>query len=157
MPDFNVLHINEELMGRIIKAKKNDDSIYVSPEEKKEMHEIYRKSQNDSDKKSLIHLALEKITGRNIEKFKNSKGSYGYRFYNKSDEYVPKQILLRSTERPKSESNEIQDISSWITDIKKQRIKYEEDIIKSKEQKKDLEKLINVYSNFIDKKMMETF
>lgn len=157
MPDFNVLHINEELIGRVIKAKKNDDSIYVSAEEKNEIHEIYRKSKNDSEKKSLIHLALEKITGRNIEKFKNSKGSYGYRFYNKSDEYKPIRRLLRSTERPKDESNEIQDIASWITDIKKQRIKYEENIIKSKENKKEIDKLINVYSEFIDKKMMQTF
>jgi hypothetical protein len=157
MPDFNVLHINEELIGRVIKAKKNDDSIYVSDEEKKEMHEIYRKSKKDSEKKNIIHIALEKITGRNIEKFKNSKGSYGYRFYNESDEYNPVIKLLRSTERPKGESNEIQDIASWITDIKKQKIDYEDKIIQSKENNKELDKLINVYSAFIDKKMMQTF
>lgn len=134
MPIFNKFHINEELLGRVMAAKKHDDLIPLSEADKALIKQLYKKSENDT--KSLSHRLLEKIFNKQITFYKNNKGGKSIKVVKPNDEYIPTLKVCKTTERPMDFKN---NIYRWLWYIKASRKRMELERMKSEEaEKKDL-------------------
>lgn len=149
MPKFNTFNINEELLGKVIKSKKND--CILSEEELKEAKEIYTKFKNKEERKSLLHLLLEKVTNKKLKKFRDSNNMVRFREEEASTEYVPVKQLKSTVQRPMEFGD---DLFGWIEYIQAERKRIEEERIKAKNDDICLKGLTEVYSKFIEKRMM---
>lgn len=147
MPDFNTLHINEDLLGKVISAKKKDETIF-NTEETREVKKLYNEYLKKQETKSLGHIIREFVTGKKLAKFKGSDGFFYYRERKESDEYVPVLRIARTTERPIDFKG---NLFRWLVCIKAERKRLENGINrKSKtisEQRENAEKLIKFFNN----------
>lgn len=147
MPDFNTLHINEDLLGKVISAKKKDETIF-NAEEAIEAKKLYNEYLKNQETKSLGHIIREFITGKKLSKFKGSDGMFYYREKKESDEYVPILKIARTTERPIDFKG---NLFRWLVCIKAERKRLENGIRKESktisEQRENAEKLIQFFNS----------
>jgi len=149
MPNFNTFNINEELLGKVIKSKKND--CILSEEELKKAKETYKKYKNEQEAKSIIHILFEKVTKKKLKKFIDSNNMTRYRAEDLDAEYVPVKQIKSTIQRPMEFGD---DLFGWLEYIQAERKRIEEERIKAKNDDIYLKDLSEVYSKFIQKRMM---
>jgi hypothetical protein len=146
MPNFNNFNINEDLLGRILKSKKND--CILSDIEEKESKDIYHKYNHQQEKKSITHLLYEKLINKKLVKFTDSNRMKRYRVSNGDEEYVPVKKLRSTFPRPMEFGD---DLFDWLKYIKSEHKRIEEEKTKVKTENN----IIANYSNFIQNRMMK--
>jgi hypothetical protein len=150
MPNFNNFNINEDLLGRVLKSKKND--CILSNDEEKESRDIYHKYCNRSEKKSITHLLYEILTKKKLVKFTDSNNVKRYRVSGSNEEYIPVKQILSTFPRPMEFGD---DLFGWIKYIQSERKRIEEERIQTKNINILQNEMSKVYSTFIQSRMMK--
>jgi hypothetical protein len=109
MPIFNKFRINEDLLGRVMASKKNDDLVFISEGDKNLIRNLYNESLDQN--KTFKHKAIELIVGKKLIKYKDNKGYTRYKLFNPNDEYIPELKIEKTVARPVDFKN---NISRWI-------------------------------------------
>jgi len=131
MPIFNKFRINEDLLGRVMASKKNDDLIFISEVDKTLIKSLYNESVDQN--KSFKHRAIELIIGKKLVKYTGNKGQVRYKLFNPNDEYIPELKLEKTVARPVDFKN---NISRWIWYIRASNKRMEAERLKAEEAEK---------------------
>jgi hypothetical protein len=132
MPIFNRFRINEELLGRVMASKKNDDLVFVSDGDKRLIKKLYNESTEQN--KTFKHKAYELLIGKKLVKYTSNKGQVRYKLFNPKDEYIPELKIERTVTRPVDFKN---NISRWIWYIRASNKRMEMERIKAEEAEKN--------------------
>ncbi|GIV43878.1 MAG: hypothetical protein KatS3mg035_1001 [Bacteroidia bacterium] len=151
MPDFNTLHINEDLLGKVISAKKKGETTF-NHEEAREVKNLYNEYLKKQETKTIGHIIREFFLGKKLAKFKGSDGFFYYREKKESDEYVPILKIEKTTERPIDFKG---NLFRWLVCIKAERKRLENEV--KKENKTTTQQIENAKRviNFINNRMLK--
>lgn len=131
MPIFNTFRINEELLGRVMASKKNDDLVFISEEEKATIKKLY--SESVDNHKSFKQKVIELVIGKKLVKYVGNKGQVRYKLFNPNDEYIPSLKIGKTTDRPLDFKN---NIYRWLWYIKALNKRMEKERLKAEEAEK---------------------
>ena len=152
MPNFNEFRMNEELLGKVLVAKKNKDFSSTEEEElevRKFINEL--EETNRTKKKSLKVRMLEMITGKKLIEFKDQFGKKIIREYTPTVAEKPELKICFTIER---EIDFGDDVNEWRNYVHEENIRDEERWIKKSEQEKHRKLLVATMEKvFLDKMM----
>lgn len=153
MPHFNEFRINEQLLGRVIVARKNFD-LSATLEEQMEVRKFLAEIEEEKREKSKSFKVrfLEFITKKKYVEFQDVDGFNTMRQYNPEESISPEIRLSQTIERPIDFGD---DVGAWREYIHEENIRSEEERIEKEKQAKSWKELIEVYSHSILKKMMK--
>lgn len=138
MPIFNKFRINEDLLGRVMASKKNDDLVFISEAEKTTIRKLYNQSMDKN--KSFNHRLIELIIGKRLVKYIGSKGQVRYKLFNPNDEYIPELKIEKTIARPIDFKN---NVYRWLWYIKAMNKRMERERIKAEEAEKNSELVLS--------------
>jgi len=152
MPNFNEFRMNEELLGKVLVAKKNMD-FSSTQEEDLEVREFINELEetNRTKQKGLKVRLLELITGKKLIEFKDQFDKKIIREYIPGNAEKPQLRVSRTLER---EIDFGDDVNEWRSYVHEENIRDEERWIKKSEQEKHRKILVATMEKvFLDKMM----
>lgn len=152
MPNFNEFRMNEELLGKVLVAKKNMDFSSTEEEDfevRKFINEL--EEANRTKKKSLKVRFLELITGKKLVEFKDQFGNKVIREYTPNESEKPQPKIL-TIERDMDFGD---DVSKWRNYVHEENIRDEERWIKRSENERNHKQLVATIEQVFTKKMMK--
>jgi len=153
MPNFNEFRMNEELLGKVLVAKKNMDFSSTEEEDlevRKFINEL--EESNRTKKKSLKLRFLELITGKKLVEFKDQFGKKIIREYTPSGAEKPQLRIYLTIER---EMDFGDDVNQWRNYVHEENIRDEERWIRRAENEKNHKNLVATLEQVFTKKMMK--
>lgn len=152
MPHFNEFRINEELLGKVLVARRGAD-LSATNEEYMEvrrfMNELEEKKR--TKRKSLKVLILEMLTGKKFVEFKDQNGDKKIREYVLSDGEKPEPRISATIDRDIDFGD---DVIAWRNYVHEESIRDGQRWIKKAEQEKNHEILVATIEQVFYKEMM---
>ena len=152
MPNFNEFRMNEELLGKVLVAKKNMDFSSTEEEDfevRKFINEL--EEANRTKKKSLKVRFLELITGKKLVEFKDQFGNKVIREYTPNEAEKPQPKIL-TIERDMDFGD---DVNKWRNYVHEENIRDEERWIRRSENERNHKQLVATIEQVFTKKMMK--
>ena len=152
MPHFNEFRMNEELLGKVLVAKKNKDFSSTEEEELEVRKFINELEEKKNAEKSTFYLRLIGfITGKKYIQFKDRFGQKIVREFTADNGLKPR---LRLSLTIKRQIDFGDDVNAWRTYVHKENIRAEEMRIEKKNAN-NRKNLVGAYSETINRVMMK--
>ena len=153
MPHFNEFRMNEELLGKVLVARKNFD-LSATDDEQMEVRKFINELEEEKrvQKKSLKIRILEFITGKKLIQFKDQFGQKIIREYTPETELKPELNVSITIDRQIDFGD---DVNKWRKYIHEENIRSEQKRIDKGRQAKQRQDIVIAYSILINKKMMK--
>jgi hypothetical protein len=156
MPIFNEFRINKILLGEILLEKRKSlDSLHIEDDEEIEQFLVDLDEQNRINNKSLYVRLLEKFTKKNLVQFVDYNGDKQIREYTPLLKKEKPIIKLSKTIEPTLDFGD--DINEWRNYIHEENIRDEEKKIEKEKMNKVRQSLVEIYSEFVSRKMMKIY
>lgn len=152
MPHFNEFRMNEELLGKVLVAKKNKDFSSTEEEELEVRKFINELEEKKNAEKSTFYLRLIGfITGKKYIQFKDRFGQKIVREFTAGNGLKPE---LRLSLTIKRQIDFGDDVNAWRTYVHEENIVAEELRIEKQKNANNRASLVGAYSETINKVMM---
>lgn len=153
MPHFNEFRMNEELLGKVLVARKNVD-LSATDDEQMEVRKFINELEEEkrTEKKSLKLRFLELVTGKKLVEFKDQFGKKIIREYTPETELKPELHISITLDRQIDFGD---DVNEWRRYIHEENIRSEQKRIDKRRQAKDHAAIVSIYAEVIHKKMMK--
>lgn len=153
MPHFNDFRINEELLGKVLVARKNID-LSATEEEQLEVRKFIKELEEEkrTNNRNIFVSVLEVITGKKYVQMKDPYGKKIIREYIPDNEIKPNLKLSITVERPLDFGDEV---NEWRKYIHEENIRSEQNRIERGKQAKHRKKIVEAFSHSIQKTMMK--
>ena len=153
MPHFNEFRMNEELLGKVLVARKNVD-LSATDDEQMEVRKFINELEEEkrTEKKSLKLRFLELVTGKKLVEFKDQFGKKIIREYTPETELKPELHISITLDRQIDFGD---DVNEWRRYIHEENIRSEQKRIDKCRQAKDHAAIVSIYAEVIHKKMMK--
>lgn len=152
MPHFNQFRINEELLGKVLVARKSVD-FSATEEERMEVRRFMNELEEEkrTERKSLKVLILEMLTGKKFVEFKDHNGDKTFREYVPCKAEKPEPRISMTIDRDMDFGD---DVNEWRNYVHEENIRDEQRWIKRAEQEKNHKILVATIEQVFTKEMM---
>lgn len=153
MPHFNEFRMNEELLGKVLVARKNFD-LSATDDEQMEVRKFINELEEEkrTEKKSFKLRFLELITGKKLVQFKDQFGKKIIREYTPETGLKPELHISITLDRQIDFGD---DVNEWRRYIHEENIRSEQKRIDKRRQAKEHATIVSIYAEIIYKKMMK--
>jgi len=153
MPHFNEFRMNEELLGKVLVARKNVD-LSATDDEHMEVRKFINELEEErrTRKKSFKLRFLELITGKKLIEFKDQFGQRIIREYTPEEDLKPELHISITIDRQIDFGD---NVNEWRNYIHEENIRSEQRRIDKRKQAKEHEAIVSIYAEIINKKMMK--
>lgn len=153
MPHFNEFRTNEDLLGKVLVARKNVD-LSATDDENMEVRKFINEMEEErrTQKKSLKLRLLELMTGKKLIEFKDQFGKKIIREYEPDTELKPQLHISITLDRQIDFGD---DVNEWRRYIHEENIRSEQKRIDKRRQAKEHAAIVSIYAEIISRKMMK--
>lgn len=153
MPHFNEFRMNEDLLGKVLVARKNVD-LSATDDEQMEVRKFINELEEEkrTEKKSFKLRFLELITGKKLIEFKDQFGKKIIREYTPETDLKPELHISITLDRQIDFGD---DVNEWRRYIHEENIRSEQKRIDKRRQAKEHAAIVSIYAEIINKKMMK--